>query len=55
MYNAFNSLSRALGNENITLHSGIYESRRPGMRVFTIVGGLQPPRARMDELESLAK
>jgi len=52
---AFNSLSRALGNENITLHSGIYEGRRPGMQVFTIVGGLQPPRARMEELENLAR
>lgn len=52
---AFRSLSRALGNESITLHSGIYEDRRPGMRVFTIVGGLQPPQVRMDELKSLAR
>jgi hypothetical protein len=52
---AFNSLSRALGNENITLHSGIYEGRREGMQVFTIVSGLEPPRKRMDELENLAR
>ena len=52
---AFNSLSRALGNENITLHSGIYEGRREGMRVFTIVSGLKPPQERMDELAELSK
>ena len=34
---AFNSLGRALGNEGITLHNGIYEGRSPGMRVFTII------------------
>jgi len=51
---AFNSLSRALGNEGITLHSGIYEGKSPGMRVFTIVSGLEPPKSRFDELERLS-
>jgi len=51
---AFNSLSRALGNEGITLHSGIYEWNKPGMMVFTIVSGLQPPQARFDELTKLS-
>jgi cell division protein FtsZ len=51
---AFNSLGRALGNEGITLHSGIYEGRQAGMRVFTIVSGLEPPQGRMAELEKLA-
>ena len=51
---AFNSLGRALGNEGITLHSGIYEWNKPGMMVFTIVSGLEPPHARFDELEKLA-
>lgn len=51
---AFNSLGRALGNEGITLHSGIYEWNKPGMMVFTIVSGLEPPQSRFDELEKLA-
>jgi cell division GTPase FtsZ len=51
---AFNSLGRCLGNEGITLHSGIYEDSRAGMRVFTIVSGLEPPKDRFEELESLA-
>jgi len=51
---AFNSLGRALGNEGVTLHSGIYEWNRPGMMVFTIVSGLQPPQGRFAELEKLA-
>ena len=53
---AFNSLGRALGNEGITLHNGIYESRgRVSMRVFTIISGLEPPQGRIDELEQLAR
>jgi cell division GTPase FtsZ len=51
---AFHSLGRALGNEGITLHSGIYEWNKPGMMVFTIVSGLQPPQSRFDELAKLA-
>jgi len=51
---AFHSLGRALGNEGITLHSGIYEGRQAGMRVFTIVSGLRPPQARLKELEQLS-
>ena len=52
---AFNSLGRVLGNEGITLHSGIYEGRQPGMQVFTIVSGLEPPASRMKELEDKSK
>lgn len=51
---AFNSLGRTLGNEGITLHNGIYEGRQEGMRVFTIVSGLQPPKERLKELENLS-
>lgn len=51
---AFNSLGRSLGNEGITLHSGIYEYNKPGMMVFTIVSGLAPPQARFEELEKLS-
>lgn len=53
---AFNSLGRALGNEGITLHNGIYESKgRVSMRVFTIISGLEPPQSRLDELDSLSR
>lgn len=52
---AFHALTRALGNENLTLHTGIYEGRQAGMRVFTAVGGLKPPAERLAELEKLAK
>ncbi len=51
---AFNSLGRSLGNEGITLHNGIYEGRRPGMEVFTIISGLETPKDRVEELEKLA-
>jgi cell division protein FtsZ len=51
---AFNSLGRALGNEGITLHSGIYEGKQEGMRVFTIISGLEPPKDRLDELAALS-
>lgn len=51
---AFNSLGRVLGNEGITLHNGIYEGRQEGMRVFTIISGLEPPKERMDELDALS-
>jgi cell division GTPase FtsZ len=50
---AFNSLGRVLGNEGITLHNGIYEGRSEGMRVFTIISGLEAPKARLDELHAL--
>jgi len=52
---AFNSLGRALGNEGITLHNGIYEGRQPGMQVLTIVSGLDAPESRMKELEDKSK
>lgn len=52
---AFHSLSRTLGNEGVTLHNGIYEGRSPGMRVFTIISGLEPPADRLAELENLAR
>jgi len=51
---AFHSLGRALGNDGITLHSGIYEGSKPGLEVFTIVSGLEPPQTRLDELEALS-
>jgi len=51
---AFASLGRVLGNEGITLHSGIYEGRQEGVRVFTIISGLEPPVERLEELDALS-
>jgi hypothetical protein len=39
----------------VTLHSGIYEGSQQGVRVFTIISGLEPPKDRITELETLAK
>lgn len=52
---AFNSLGRALGNEGITLHNGIYEGAREGIRVFTIVSGMKRPEERISEIERLGR
>jgi len=51
---AFNSLGRTLGNEGITLHNGIYEGNAEGIRVFTIISGLEPPIERLEELDVLS-
>jgi len=51
---SFNSLGRVLGNEGITLHNGIYEGRQEGMRVFTIISGLEAPDERLEELAALS-
>lgn len=53
---AFSMLGRALGNEGITIHNGIYESKgQVSMRVFTIISGLEAPQERIDELDQLAR
>jgi cell division GTPase FtsZ len=38
-----------------TLHRGIYEESRDGLRVYTIVGGLKRPAARYKKLATLTK
>lgn len=52
---AFHSLGRILGNEGVTLHTGIYEGDRPGMQIFTMISGLNSPEERIKEIESLAR
>jgi len=52
---AFHAFTRALGNENLTPHTGIYEGKAPGMRVLSMVGGLSPPDERLAELRKLGK
>jgi cell division GTPase FtsZ len=52
---AFHAFTRALGNADLTLHSGIYSGKQPGMRIFSIVGGLKPPAERLAELQKLGK
>jgi len=47
---AFDVLSEITGNA--TIHRGIYEDNRDCVRVYTIIGGLESPTARLAELES---
>jgi len=47
---AFDVLSEITGHA--TIHRGIYEDTRDSLRVYTIIGGLQAPKARLEELMS---
>jgi cell division GTPase FtsZ len=47
---AFDVLSEMTGQA--TLHRGIYEDNRDSLRVYTIIGGLDVPAARLQELSS---
>jgi cell division GTPase FtsZ len=49
------SMNRILGSEGVTLHSGIYEGTQPGMRVFTVISGLEAPAERLAEIDSLGR
>ncbi len=48
------SLGRILGTDGVTIHSGIYEGSQPGIRVFTVISGLEPPKDRLNDLATLA-
>ena len=43
-------LSEVTGNA--TVHRGVYEDERESLRVYTIIGGLQSPVTRLEEMES---
>jgi hypothetical protein len=47
---AFDVLSEITGKA--TIHRGIYEDGRDSLRVYTIIGGLEPPAERLEELKS---
>ncbi|MHC4543238.1 MAG: FtsZ/tubulin family protein [Planctomycetota bacterium] len=47
---AFDVLSEITGRA--TIHRGIYEDDREDLRVYTIIGGLDSPTARLEELKS---
>jgi cell division GTPase FtsZ len=47
---AFDVLSEITGQA--TIHRGIYEDNRDCLRVYTIIGGLDSPTARLEELKS---
>ena len=47
---AFDILSEITGQASI--HRGIYEDSRNSLRVYTIIGGLDSPTARLEELRS---
>ena len=47
---AFDVLSEITGSA--TIHRGIYEDGRESLRVYTILGGLESPKSRLEELKS---
>ena len=49
---AFVTLERILGGESKSLlvHQGVYEARRPGLFLYTMVGGLQIPKSRVEQM-----
>jgi len=47
---AFDVLSEITGRA--TIHRGIYEDARDSLRAYTIIGGLNSPAARLEELKS---
>jgi len=47
---AFDVLSEITGQA--TIHRGIYEDDRDCLRVYTIIGGMDSPRTRLEELTS---
>jgi cell division GTPase FtsZ len=49
---AFDVLTEITGRASI--HRGIYEDNRDCLRVYTIIGGLDSPTARLEELRSCA-
>jgi len=46
---AFDVLADIIGSA--TLHRGIYEDEKDGLRVYTIIGGMNPPLQRVEELQ----
>ena len=51
---AYATLGRALAKGSV-LHRGIYRGSKPELRAFTMIGGLQPPLARLAELAAAGK
>ena len=50
----FEQLSRLLG-EGSVVHRGIYHTGKPGLVVYTIIGGIDPPKDFVDPEETLPK
>lgn len=51
---AYSALGRALAKGSV-LHRGIYRGSRQELRAFTMIGGLQPPLARLGELAAAGR
>lgn len=47
--NAFNQLNRTL-KTNSTVHQGIYKGSKEGLSIFTAIGGISTPTAKLDAL-----
>ena len=53
---AFTTLERILGGEakDLVIHQGVYEAKRAGLFLYTMVGGLTVPKARLEIMKSKA-
>jgi hypothetical protein len=51
--NAFNQLNRTL-KTNSTVHQGIYKGVKPGLSVFTAIGGIAAPIEKIKALQKMA-
>jgi len=51
---AFTTLERIVGGESrdVMIHQGIYEAKRLGLYLYTMVGGLKIPEARLNVMKS---
>jgi cell division GTPase FtsZ len=51
---AFTTLERILSGENrsLVIHQGVYEAKRQGLLLYTMVGGLKVPQARLDLMKA---
>ena len=50
---AFEQLTRML-KSNSTVHRGIYRGNKPGLNIFTAIGGLAPPADKIEDLKNLS-
>ena len=53
---AFTTLERIIGGENrdLTVHQGVYETKKVGLFLYTMVGGLKIPEKRLEIMKARA-
>ena len=51
-HRAFDQFSRILQKGSV-VHRGIYSGNKPDLTVYTAIGGIQKPHAKLEELKKL--